>query len=119
MIDPGELAKELRIGNRIGVILETIDIEVTADHIKAIYDGDTGYKPIRITEEWLIKLGFEKDRNGYFFKDKDGFSLSLTKEGEYLVYLMDRVVYPNIILRHIHHLQNACFVLTGQELTIQ
>jgi hypothetical protein len=125
MIDPGELAKELRIGNRIGVILETIDIEVTADHIKAIYDGDTGYKPIRITEEWLIKLGFEKHKPRHFIHPKTSlfeiYNISTLAEGFKIVGGREKggiFLATTKELQFVHEVQNS-FALTGQELTIQ
>ena len=57
-------AKELRIGNlidsRIGIT--TLNIH-QLEEILNFTDIDLGYKPIPLTEEWLLKFGFEVDEN--------------------------------------------------------
>jgi len=52
-------AKELRIGNLINII-GLVPTQATADHIKIIYEDDDQYDAISLTEEWLIKFGFEE-----------------------------------------------------------
>lgn len=123
-------ARELRIGNLVnyGTIL-AIDVDgclVQSDDIMEINIFDEIH-PIPLTEEWLIKFGFERDKTGdlsimvnsidthlFFVVTKDWFYPSLISEPEY------SNMGPSCIglnrIRHIHQLQNLYFALTGEEL---
>lgn len=120
-------ARELRIGNLAfengrGVI--TIDGAM----IKWIEERSyRGIEPIPLTEEWLLKFGFEKHITGCFIKGyaEQGeliiFDSSTPvakandiKEGEYY-YMFHRSAH---MLQHVHQLQNLYFALTGNELTL-
>ena len=76
------------------------------------------FEPIPLTEEWLLKFGFNKTNES---KDVEwyklnNFEVSTYNEGE-VVYF----VYQHLVLRHImnvHQLQNLYFALTGTELTL-
>ena len=91
------------------------------------------FKPIPITEEWLIKLGFTKRNDNWFGIDfytellefSEEFCLSYnlsskrcgfyeTSEKEYEQY----PIFTAKLINHIHQLQNLYFELTGKELTI-
>jgi hypothetical protein len=75
-----------------------------------------------ITEEWLLKLGFEKST-------LDGDNAWLNLRYRYLTFSSDesvefKKVYltvsrMDIICEHVHELQNLYFALTGEELTIK
>ena len=68
-------------------------------------------KPIPITEEWLIKFGFEKRTpDGYYF-DKGRMSINLPD-----VYY--KINFTLVKIYYIHQLQNLYFALTNKELTI-
>ncbi len=72
------------------------------------------YQPITLTEEWLLKFGFEKrsiiqENDSYYL---NGEIVWVTKKG--FRYFQNR----NII-QHVHQLQNLYFALTGEELTIK
>ena len=68
-------------------------------------------KPIPLTEEWLVKFGFE---NNSMNLDEEGFlHLDISFIGGVNVYIND-MEYPHI--NHVHQLQNLYFALTGQEL---
>lgn len=138
--------KELRIGNYVNVIFEKeIDrgngiiedvefneiVEVTGiDNLGLIWDeedrewNEKDVSPIPITEEWLIKLGFEKPviswicnfsfcSNKFLLtewdNDKGSWIISLNKNNGVLI---DKAKY-------IHQLQNLYFALTGKELKNQ
>lgn len=92
-------------------------------------------KPIPLTEEWLVKFGFENSDETYFRKeitnDKDGYQaleLMLDYDGKIylqLVFLIDDdeenedFFFRGDILEYVHQLQNLYFALTGTELEIK
>lgn len=116
-------AEELRIGNIIKHSLtecvvesifncENIDVSNEYEEWNALLDE---CKPIPLTEEWLIKFGFEKTK-GYVFKI-DKFSLFDHNYDQVNLFL--QLNSPNVPLIHIkfvHQLQNLYFALTGKEL---
>jgi len=117
-------ASELRIENfvfdNLGGILK----------IKGINDNSdlSHIKPIPLTEEWLLKFGFEQiGISGYFSKNIDektyiaqnpnGFWIAIERaegdddgEDEYS---------KQINVQYVHQLQNLYFALTGEELEIK
>jgi hypothetical protein len=69
------------------------------------------YQPIPLTEEWLLKFGFEvyefnHKENQYGFKDR----LIVIRDGFFCDY------GSSVIIKHVHQLQNLYFALTGTEL---
>lgn len=86
------------------------------------FDQINNYEPMLITEEWLLKLGFEKST-----LDEDNTWLNLRYR--YLNFSSDesvefKKVYltvnkMDIICEHVHELQNLYFALTGEELTLK
>ena len=81
---------------------------------------DEDFKPIPLTEEWLLKFGFEK-----LTDKKNGFksnSYTYTKGILFIVHLNDKLLSVNFWQgnekKYVHELQNLFFVLTGEELTI-
>jgi len=123
-------ARELRIGNYIGIIHAGIEIKIIAEHIKFIAEGDTSYKPIPLTEEWLLKFGFEinhgtpNNSNAIYtdfeYRTKD-FRIYLDQHPKdcSLHYNAINDWYPEISeFKFVHQLQNLYFALTGEELTI-
>jgi len=125
-------AKELRIGNyfigysnnlqqwelaSFGLLIEGIEVDEII----------RGFVPL--TEEWLLKFGFEfvfginnrylKDYGSFYFtimimNDDKSYQVSLSnhekKEGE---------IIPIVglgIIKYVHQLQNLYFALTGEEL---
>ena len=109
-------ANELRIGNLI--ILPNGDIGKISYHeirlmVVAIEKPD--YQPIPLTEEWLLKFGFQWKN----FAFRDG-TFTVRFQKEFYVYLSLEGVRPiQIKLEHCHQLQNLYFALTGEELTIK
>jgi hypothetical protein len=78
------------------------------------------YEPIPITEEWLIKFGFEKRKDwddGLWFDIDSSLLFSLHY---YRYELKLRSAQDNLLLniKSIHQLQNFIYILTGEELTI-
>ena len=128
-------ASELRLGNRVywesapGVLnaekLSIADWVAIAEEA----EGSQHYKPIPITEEWLLKFGFEPYSNGLGLKltNLNGFERTLRVVDLKYVCLDDHD--PNLIaedgeaglcgIKYIHQLQNLYFALTGEELIIK
>lgn len=103
---------ELRIGNLVEFFVgaKPNDWQYnTIDYKDLEYISQ--YRPIPLTEEWLLKFGFEKVWHEFFlngfciFKDSDNFYYSLRDEG-----MMD------VCIIYVHQLQNLYNALTGQEL---
>lgn len=133
-------AKELRIGNYIYSKRSQEEISVGATHVEMdIYS----YKPITLTEEWLLNLGFENWGKGKLYSNEyenydryvlynvlDGTSnfevhyinstYGGTNDFQYVISCDedDRINW-GVEIEHVHQLQNLYFALTGEELTIK
>ena len=117
-------AKDLRIGSWVNYKTENIAQEICSiqsDNTIRLKDSKgtnhgcyrmSYIDPIPLTDEWLIKLGFDDnfhkgkfwvclDDNGYFYTNHN-----LNDEG-----------FTEVL--HIHQLQNLYFALTGEELEIK
>jgi hypothetical protein len=74
------------------------------------------FEPIPLTEEWLLKFGFERKGNQFY-------NLLKYSEVEILIrdnfWTCDGIVFSLHCLEYVHQLQNLYFALTGEELTIQ
>ena len=136
-------ATELRIGNHIQWNNPKNEIEI----IRVIGENVVGlnsdipsdtltpldfFKPIPLTEEWLLKFGFEKkedlsvhpgSRKYYFFYVKNNLILSISNVTDFNIEFkfqsFDAACYLSIKLQYVHQLQNLCFALTNEELTIK
>jgi hypothetical protein len=141
-------ANELRMGNYVS--RESSDYPQRVDGIKTyriwmtcigsscdLSDVIQNIKPIPLTEEWLLKFGFEKPvyinvglrfkwikgKFGLvqiFWKDTDidsneDFALWKTPSGELNCYAHGEV--PKI--KYVHQLQNLYHALTGEELELK
>jgi len=120
-------ATELRIGNQIMFTIkfdkqpEDI-ISITANDFTLCMKYPDNYKPIPLTEEWLLKFGFEKQGHVKFIGEAyDRFVLG--KNGIYSVneiaYIYEVNDHDLCELKYVHQLQNLYFSLTGEELTIK
>jgi hypothetical protein len=77
-------------------------------------------KPIPLTEDWLLRLGFEKTKwlyVKYFFGDYIGVHVSDFSVGTYTHKRIAHAVQPSCM--YVHQLQNLYFALTGEELTLK
>jgi hypothetical protein len=119
-------ASELRIGNWFKEdTLEPKYAQITAEQILDLYDDplDDFYQPIPITEDWLLKLGFEKKKSdiptfskvfGLFIEDDYEHCLIINLDADENFYTVFNGV--KLILKHVNQLQNLYFALTGEEL---
>ena len=113
-------ANELRILNwvytPIGITafdpIQVTLFGILEHHIKDLY------KPIPLTEEWLLKFGFYKRAEHSFdFWKNSMWKLEEYKNKEYyLLYHCSEEVDCTMI-KYVHQLQNLYFALTGEELT--
>lgn len=123
-------ATELRIGN-----LATQDGEIINGVCSlTIHRCDSGkihLEPIPLTEEWLVKFGFEeysKHINGDFElcikSDKPSHHIVVRiTRSNFSVFNHSECDFTQIQfinrVKHVHQLQNLVHALTGEELTIK
>lgn len=109
-------SKELRIGN-IVQSLEDYD-EFIIDEGWQI-DNSRIYKPIPLSEEWLVKMGFERmlGLDIWFIGDVCGRHLQIVNDEQmFIARLTGRTLRE---VTSVHDIQNLYFALTGEELTIK
>jgi hypothetical protein len=111
-------ANELRIGNKF--YLPNGEVGTISYHeirLMTIALEKPNYQPIPITEEWLLKLGFQKTMSWTYVKDLVGNLKLVYYLGEkgWSIGFKSYSDFPN--LKHVHQLQNLYFALTGEELT--
>ena len=117
--------KELRMGNHIEFDSKIFTVKEIRDKSITVI-GRNGYSqlsiiyvnPIPLTEDILVKLGFEIENDNLF----DDWSV-FTK-GNLAIYYdssKDRFIYleTSIQIKHVHQLQNLYFALCGEELTFK
>jgi hypothetical protein len=123
-------AQELRYGNKLLFLDDVVTFKnITEFREDGIYwikpvepkieAKSFHFKPIELTEEWLLKLGLEKI--GIWT-----FSLNLVGNLDLIYYLGEKgwsiglKSYSDFSnLKYVHQLQNLYFALTGEELIIK
>ena len=124
-------ATELRIGN---YVMYSSLIQVNGYKIAECEDHLDRFKPIPLTEEWLLKFGFkEVKRYTHDYEEKiysksiivgnenhcETLTISMPfKVGFIGDYFSDECYTLNIDINNVHQLQNLYFALTGEELTV-
>ena len=114
---------ELRRGNKLkhgGVV-----VDIDARSIFDMWDNDgitkLGYKAIQLTEDWLLRFGFEKrGKTGCSFQYFIGTN-PITHDWLFDILWQDKQDYPFYrngfhTIKYVHQLQNLYFALTGEEL---
>lgn len=101
-------ANELRIGNYV------FNKAHERKQLTEVYSDCSVYEPIPLTEEWLLKFGFELNDGVY---KKKGWAIFLRKEDDgFLVSRYGRHIHLGV--QYIHRLQNLWYELTDEELTL-
>ena len=108
-------ASELRINNYLyndGVV-----VKIDARTIFDIWDdkGLKNYQPIPLTEEWLLRFGFEKkgmNRTRWTF-----WKIDLVEDEKGIYSFDESRIYIDI--KYVHQLQNLYFALTNEEITYE
>ena len=132
-------SNELRIGNWVNIFRTPKDKSMSPFKIEEIYKWDmddkyyvivdstfsvnidTGIEPIPLTEEMLLKCGFEQLSigDGYnYILSINGFGWSVNLKSNDVGF--DFLEYQSITkVKHLHQLQNLYHSLTGEELEIK
>ena len=115
-------AQSLRNGNWLHSELTNKDFQVNPDDIRSIWLGyDRGMvKPIPLTQEWILKFGFEKDyetNSWSILIPFDNFDYLFEISNKYQEFFQPEFLRINIMF--VHQLQNLVFALTGYELTTE
>ena len=115
-------AHELRIGN---YILKNDKLHycswMTIRDIKTqSIEEDDKFEPIPLTDEWLLKFGFEKIKSEYDVAECFDFlnGILYLDMANQICYLLSSEFGINCP-ESVHQLQNLYFALTGEELTIK
>ena len=133
-------SKELRIGNFIrlkengnifdvqivGTRCESIDVYNNGIYTSYFKNIDYYLDSIPLTEEWLLKFGFERVMPTENFYDNDGYAYELNYWGRIALkngvlisdeyYFLDGLDFD---IKYVHELQNLYYALTKKELTIK
>lgn len=111
-------ANELRIGNLIWLWNDDLMDNEAVSVFEINEDELNGFKyrmresePIPLTEEWLVKFGFEK--HGEYYILMNPVLLLKDNEGSFGVSF-----WQGNDMKYVHQLQNLYFALTGEELEI-
>lgn len=115
-------SNELRIGNIVNYLgNETSVNSISVGYVSTVSSGvitENQISEILLTEEWLLKLGFESCSDDGYTTDfnLNGFVIinGLNTDGEEF-FVEDK---SGVHVFHIHQLQNLYFALTGEELKI-
>ena len=124
-------AKDLRINNIVGY--EHLEEGVVKSHSTVVHIQHNsiglgclvewigveieGIKPIPLTEEWLVKFGFENNQSNNEWYDKGFFSV-LNNGMSFCFIHCGNYININARPKYVHQLQNLYFALTGEELTL-
>jgi len=73
-------------------------------------------KPIPLTEEWLLKFGFDKDVDDFYLDINTVLFVSYNDDE--FVHLKSNHLETIASIKYVHQLQNLYFALTGSELTV-
>lgn len=116
-------AKDLRINNLLYYKHTEEIVEVELIHKKhfdcrtkqGTFIPNGSYEPIPLSEDWLLKLGFEKIAGAYILNNGDfemvynEDHISLIVEGQWLT----------TKINNVHNVQNLYYYIKGEELTIK
>ena len=122
-------ANELRLNNWVNHCNKEVQITIHDLFDIAVFEDDV-FTPIPLTEEILLKFGFEKtddygdiiyyepkdrgNRNYYICFDHEDISFGLNVFGN-----CTNLLHDDSNLQFLHQLQNLYFALTGEELILK
>ena len=114
-------ASDLRLGNYVHMDMSIDDIEVVKLKIGDLASFAIEIRdlfPIPLTEEWLLKFGFEwkgiVGKNRFLTKYTPCGKAIVFKDG-YIIFAGVTIEYP---VGYLHQLQNLYFALTNEELSL-
>jgi len=93
---------------------------ISKNELKRWLDGLIEFKPITLTDGWLVRAGFKKqevmlnafDKVMYL---KDGYRIYLDRKGFFYTPTHNRTIF----FPYVHSLQSAWVVFTGSELIFE
>jgi len=108
-------ASDLMIGNWVDRFGKQVQLEYI--NPEEIMD----FKPIPLTEEWLIKFGFDKDDVEDYIKLIDEYTFLAVDLVDSECHTGVGVEWARVplLIEHVHQLQNLYISLTGEELKIK
>ena len=122
-------ANELRLNNWVNHCNKEVQITIHDLFDIVVFEDDV-FTPIPLTEEILLKFGFEKtddygdiiyyepkdrgNRNYYICFDHEDISFGLNVFGN-----CTNLLHDDSNLQFLHQLQNLYFALTGEELILK
>lgn len=112
-------AKDLRIGNLVYYVKDIVRIDVSDLAVFKLYEKngeETYYRPIPLTEEWLLKSDCEKNDEGFIC---DRFILTWNAVYKFWYVREDQLGAYLTKLEYVHEWQNFYFILQGEELTLK
>lgn len=135
-------ASELRIGNLIKGIYHdyddgideeienetickvvTLDVSGSGDYPIYVYSDEniehfSEFKPIPLTEEWLLKFGFQEHPNDYYYFEgyKIRFDLDNDLTPIKFYFLFFDIGDWEMEIKYVHQIQNLYFALKEEEL---
>jgi hypothetical protein len=99
----------------IGIHEFGIDSE---DEIETTYMEYENFEPIPLTEEWLVRFGFENCINGWW-SENELFNVKFI-DNDIEIYLSgsdNDLAYKKI--KYVHQIQNLYYIIIGEHLTIK
>ena len=117
-------ANELRIGNWYKGVSRDIFLKADGRMIAQLQEGILVAQAIPLTEEILLKCGFENSNRDFFEKramQRGKINISFNKGVMEFLELgtSNHYIFGSVKHTHLHQLQNLYFSLTGEELEIK
>ena len=116
------ISTELRIGNWVEII-DSKDLCTKVEKSTFDCNIEKNYKPIPLTEQWLLNFGFDFSIDTWYLK---GVAIWKTEccdakgnEEIGFFYELRDVGMMDMHIKYVHQLQNLYFALTGEELIIK
>lgn len=114
--------RELRIGNYVYAGKNNFVCRFESFYGMTNFESKPdNYSPIPLTEEWLLKFGFEKDDdvNQYWICSELNHLIYVYYEKSRSCFAMIYNGSQFCVIQYVHQLQNLYFALTGEELEIK
>ncbi len=117
-------ANEMRVGNYYDHNGEVK--QVTPNTILEVWEAERDWcKPIPLSEEVLIRCGFEKNKNEdrsdcFYFISVGVSQLHINPDnGVAWIFRGDNIFNNPTLIEYLHQLQNLYFALTGEEIVLK
>lgn len=111
-------ANELRVGNLIlwkGIEVKIVDVAIISRADNDPEGFNMNYKPIPLTEEWLLNFGFSIENGDYYNDDVSIKQLLFEPDNERYFHFNGSRAF----IYYVHQLQNLFFALKGKELILK